>query len=1052
MIESVIKFSLRQKFLVIFLTVCLIAFGIIGLVQLPIDAVPDITNVQVQVLTSAPALSPLDIEKQVSSPIEIGLSGLPGVRQIRSTSKFGLSVVTVVFDDSTDIFFDRQLVLERLSQIRDHIPPTIPAPQLGPISTGLGEIFQYELKSADSKNDQMALRTLQDWELRKQLVTVPGVAEVNSYGGLKKQFQVKLDADKLLKYGLSLQDILKAVTSNNENAGGGYIEHQGEQYVLRGIGLAENTEQIGKIVVRTGKDGTPVFVKDIGEVVCASELRQGAVLTDGKGETVAGIVMMLKGQNSRVVIDNVKRKIAQVNRTLPPGVKVVPFYDRSELIDRTIQTVQSNLTEGATLVVLVLLLLLGNWRAAVLVASVIPLSMFFAALCMNAFNISGNLVSLGALDFGLIVDGAVVMVENAVTKLSLAKRNGSDEDPQVTIEKSCLEVGRPVAFAVTIITIVYLPLLALGGIEGKLFKPMCMTIIFALIGALILSLTYIPVLLSIVLPGSVSQKESPLEKILQNFYRRIMQVVNLNRSQTISVAAALLILSLITVPMLGSEFVPKLDEGALAIQMQQLPSVSLTQSIASTKAAEQIIKSYPEVDRVISKIGRAEVATDPMGVDTADIYVRLESSAKWAQRDSREAFIEAMSRKLQAEVPQAAFSFSQPIELRTAELIAGVKSDLAIKIFGDDLETLKSLASKIKNTIETIPGAEDVKIEQTDGLPQLLVIPDRDAIARRGMNVVEVNDVVQALVAGKPAGQIYQGEKRFDLILKIANNEKLDDESLKNVFVATKNDMQVPFASVASIKLQAGPSQISHEDGRRRIVVELNIRGRDLGSFVADAQNKIGQELKLPPGYSLSWGGQFENMNSAIQSLAIVLPVVLSLIFVLLYMSFGSCRQALLIFTGIPFALVGGIFALAIQPMPFSISAGVGLIALCGVALLNGVVMVSHINLLRKKYCAEEAAMRGAVSRLRPVLMTALVASLGFVPMAMSNLSGSEIQRPLATVIIGGLISSSILTLILLPILYVYFDRLITPLQGEKSNHPAMTEQKIHRVAESAQN
>lgn len=1050
MIDSIIRFSLRQKFLIIFLTVCLVAFGTFGLVQLPIDAVPDITNVQVQVLTSAPALSPIDIERQVSTPIEIGLSGLPGVKQIRSTSKFGLSVVTVVFDESTDIYFDRQLVLERISQIRDRIASSIEAPQLGPISTGLGEIFQYELQSTDGKNDQMALRTLQDWDLRKQLVTVPGVAEVNSYGGLKKQFQVKLDSNKLVEYGLSLQDVLKAVTSNNENVGGGYIEHQGEQYVLRGIGLAENTDQIGKIVVRTGRDGTPVFVKDIGEVVCASELRQGAVLTDGKGETVAGIVMMLKGQNSRSVINNVKQKIDVINRTLPPDVKLVPFYDRTELIDRTIHTVQSNLTEGAILVVIVLLILLGNWRAAVLVASVIPLSMFFATLCMNAFNISGNLISLGALDFGLIVDGAVVMVENAVRRLSQAKRRGSDEDPQVTIEKACVEVGRPVTFAVAIISIVYLPLLALGGIEGKLFKPMCMTIVFALIGSLILSMSYIPVLLSMVLPGTVSEKESPLEKLAQGFYRRILHIVNLNRSQTISVAVALLILSLITFPMLGSEFIPKLDEGALAIQMQQLPSVSLTQSISSTKAAEQVIKSFPEVERVISKIGRAEVATDPMGVDTVDIYVSLKSNAKWPQRESRDAFIEAVSRKLQAKVPQAAFSFSQPVELRTAELIAGVKSDLAIKIFGEDLDTLKSLASKIKNIVETIPGAEDVKVEQTDGLPQLLVIPDRDAIARRGMNVDEVNDVVQAVVVGKPAGQIYQGEKRFDLMVKLADKEKLDDESLKNLLVSTKNDLRVPLSSVASIKLQAGPSQISHENGRRRIVVELNIRGRDLGSFVANAQNKIERDLKLPPGYSLSWGGQFENMNSAIQSLAVVIPVALSLIFVLLYMSFGSFSQALLIFTGIPFALVGGIFALAVQQMPFSISAGIGLIALSGVALLNGVVMVSHINTLRKSHSVEDAAITGALNRLRPVLMTALVASLGFVPMAVSNLSGSEIQRPLATVIIGGLISSSMLTLILLPILYVCFDK-FTSLQGKKHNRLTSNEQKIAHIAESAQ-
>ena len=676
----------------------------------------------------------------------------------------------------------------------------------------------------------------------------------------------------------------------------------------------------------------------------------------------------------------------------------------------------------------------------------IPLSMCFAAICMNVFNISGNLVSLGALDFGLIVDGAVVMVENAVRKLSDAKRKKSNEDPQQTIANSCLEVGRPVAFAVTIITIVYLPLLALGGIEGKLFKPMCMTIVFALTGSLLLCLTYVPVMLSLLMPGSVSEKGSILGSIIANTYKRCLLIVKINRAQALSLATALLILSLIRFPLLGSEFIPKLDEGALAIQMQQLPSVSLSQSIASTNAAEQVIKSFPEVDRVVSKIGRAEVATDPMGVDTVDIFVSLKEHAKWPSGESRNAFIEKVSHKLQVQIPQAAFSFSQPVELRTAELIVGVKSDLAIKIFGEDLDTLVKLAGKLKGTIEKIPGAADVKVEQTEGLPQLLVTADRDAIARRGINVNEVNDLVQSVVVGKPAGQIYQGEKRFDMIVKLADKGKIDEESLKNTLISSKNDSRIPLGTVASVKVEAGPSQISHEDGRRRIVVELNIRGRDLGSFVSEAQNTIQQELKLPPGYSLSWGGQFENMNSAIQSLAMVVPIALALIFALLYMSFGSTSQALLIFSGVPFALVGGIFALAIQRMPFSISAGIGLIALCGVALLNGVVMVSHINSLRKEMSAEDAAIQGALGRLRPVLMTALVASLGFVPMAMSNLAGAEIQRPLATVIIGGIVSSSILTLILLPILYLTFEK-FSPLRQKRDFEKDMQSTRTNSIA-----
>lgn len=1044
MIDAIIRFSFRNRFLVIFLTICLAVLGTLGLVNLPIDAVPDITNVQVQVLTSAPALSPLDIERQVSTPVEIALSGLPGVKQVRSISKFGLSVVTVVFDDSTDTYFDRQLVLERLAQIREQIPPSIGTPQIGPITTGLGEIFQYEIKSTDGKTDQLALRTLQDWDIRKQLVPVQGVAEVNSYGGLKQQFQVKVDSDKLLSYHLTLHDVLKAVSANNENVGGGYIEHLGEQYVLRGIGLAENAEQIEKIVVKTGKDGTPIFVKDIASVVRASELRQGAVLTDGKGETVAGIVMMLKGQNSRAVIDNVKKRIETVNRMLPGGTQLVPFYDRSELIDRTIKTVQSNLFEGAALVILVLLVLLGNWRAAVLVASVIPLSMFFAALCMNAFNISGNLVSLGALDFGLIVDGAVVMVENAVRRLSQMKRNSKESgegaeatEQQTTIANACIEVGKPVTFAIAIIAIVYLPLLALGGIEGKLFKPMCLTIIFALTGSLILSLTYVPAMLSIILPGSVNEKENSFFKNATSIYKRILNIVSINRAQTFSFAITLVILSILTFPLLGSEFIPRLDEGALAIQMQQLPSVSLSQSIASTTAAEKVIKSFPEVDRVVSKIGRAEVATDPMGVDTADILVSLKTNSAWPHGLTREALIEKISHKLQNDVPQAAFSFSQPIELRTAELIAGVKSDLAIKIFGDDPITLNQLAEQIKGIVQDIPGAADAKVEQTAGLPQLLVKADRGAIARFGMNVDDVNDLVQSIIAGKAAGQIYQGEKRFDMIVKLDDEGKVSEDNIKNLLVSNERNMRVPLGSVASVKVENGPAQISHEDGRRRIVVELNVRGRDIGSFVAAAQQKVDKEIKLPAGYTISWGGQFESMNSAIHALLIVVPVALVLIFVLLYLSFGSTSQALLIFTGIPFALVGGIFALAMQKMPFSISAGIGLIALCGIALLNGVVMVSHINSVRKNRNAQDAAIEGASARLRPVLMTALVASLGFVPMAFSNLSGSEIQRPLATVVIGGLISSSALTLILLPNLYIWFDQVAMDVTRKRHNTPS---------------
>lgn len=1033
MIEALIRFSIKQRFIVILAVFILIVTGATSLVRLPIDAVPDITNVQVQVLTSARSLAPLDVERQVTSPLETGLKGLPGVTQVRSISKFGLSVITVIFDDSTDTYFARQLVLERLSQVRDQIPASVGTPELGPVSTGLGEIYQYELKSKGDNLNPVDMRTIQDWNVRRQILGIPGVAEVNSYGGKKKQFQVRIDPAKLLAYKLTIRDVLQSVEANNENAGGAFIEHNGEQYVLRGEGLAQTPEQIGAIVVRTAKEGAPILVRDVADVVSDAEVRQGAVVSDGQGETVAGIVMMIKGENTRSVVESVKSKVEQVQKTLPAGVKMIPFYDRSELIDRTIHTVESNLVEGAILVVLVLLLLLGNWRAAMLVASVIPLSMLFAGICMNTLRVSGNLMSLGALDFGLIIDGAVVMAENAVRRLSEAQRNNLNEDPKTTILKACLEVGRPVAFAVTIIAIVYLPILCLSGIEGKMFRPMSLTIIFALVGSLILSLTYVPAMLTVLLEKSVKENANFLDRQLRALYQKALYLVADNRAQTFCVAITMIILSLLTFPLLGSEFIPRLDEGALAIQMQQLPSVSLTESIATATSAEKTLKSFPEVTKVVSKIGRAEVATDPMGVDTADMYVGLKPNSQWPSGESRDALVNKLSKALQRDVPQAMFSFSQPVELRTAELIAGVRSDVAIKVFGDDLNTLKSISERVGKIVQSVPGAADVKVEQTTGVPQLIVTADREAIARRGINVADVNDVVESVVAGKPAGQVYQGDRRFDLVVRLNPRTKVDENSIKSLMVAAANDSQIPLAHVASVRLEDGPSQISRENGQRRMAIELNVRGRDIGTFVKEAQSKIDRELKLPAGYYMTWGGQFENLQRASQTLTIVVPAALLLIFSLLFLTFGSIRQAFLIFSGIPFAIVGGIFALALRGMPFSISAGVGLVALSGVAVLNGVVMVSCINSLRAKMSIEEAAITGALTRLRPVLMTAMVASLGFVPMAFSTSAGAEVQRPLATVVIGGLVTSSLLTLLLLPNLYIWFERTGIPF-GRKTS------------------
>ncbi len=1029
MIDGLVRFSIKQRLLVLMMVFFLICAGLFSLQKLPIDAVPDITNVQVQVLTAAPSLAPLEVERQITFPIEISMSGLPGVSQIRSVSKFGLSAVTIVFDDSVDTYFARQLVLERLSEVRQQIPENIGSPEMGPISTGLGEIYQYELRPVgNGVRDPIALRTIQDWVVRRQVMGTPGVAEVNSYGGQKKQYQVRVDPAKLQSYDLTLRDILTAVVANNENVGGAYIEHQGEQYVLRGIGLAQTTNQIGNIVVKTGKEGVPIFLRDVAEVVIGSQVRQGSVIADGKGEIVAGIIMMLKGENSRAVVERVKERVAQVKKTLPAGIELVPFYDRSELVDRTIHTVESNLIEGAVLVIVVLLVVLGNWRGALLVASVIPLSMLFAAICMNIFKVSGNLMSLGALDFGLIVDGAVVMVENTVRRLAEAQHERTDEDSKTTILEACLEVGRPVVFAVAIIAIVYLPIFSLSGIEGKMFKPMSMTIVFALAGSLLLSLTYVPAVLTLILTGPVSEKESWLLRLVKPLYRQALELASVYRLQTFAIALSLLIFSAITFPMLGSEFIPRLDEGALAVQMQQLPSVSLSQSIATGTQAERVLVSFPEVTKVVSKIGRAEVATDPMGVDTADIYVELKPIDKWTSAKTREELIEKISKALEQRVPQALFSFSQPIELRTAELIAGVRSDIAVKVFGDDLDILRQTAEKISRVVSKVPGAEDVKVEQTAGLPQLMIEPDRNAIARYGINIEDVNNVTKSIIAGQPAGIVYEGEQRFDVIVRLKQSSGQDVESIRKLLVSAPplvvggSAALIPLSSLAKISVAEGPAQISREDRRRRIVVELNVRGRDIGSFVKDAQTAIEREIKLPEGYYITWGGQFENLQRATLMLSIVVPIALLLIFILLFMTFGSVSQAMLIYTGIPFAVVGGVFALAIRGMPFSISAGVGFIALSGVAVLNGVVMVSYINSLKEHMDTEAAVFEGALTRLRPVLMTALVASLGFFPMAFSSSAGAEVQRPLATVVIGGLITSSILTLLLLPNLYIWFE------------------------------
>jgi len=815
--------------------------------------------------------------------------------------------------------------------------------------------------------------------------------------------------------------VFNAIAENNANAGGAYIEHANEQYLIRGSGLVQNIEDIKNIIVKTNNNGTPIYVHNVADVKIDGAIRQGAVTMNDNGEVVAGIVMMLKGENSRVVVNRVKEKIEAIKRALPDTVTIEPFYDRTELVNKTIRTVTTNLIEGGILVILILILLLFNLRGGFIVASVIPLSMLFAVIMMVATGVSGNLMSLGAIDFGLIVDGAVVMVENAVRRLNEKRNELTTEE---TLLESALEVGRPIVFGVGIIIIVYLPIMTLTGMEGKMFRPMAYTVTYALIGALILSLTYVPAMNALIFrKGNVAEKESPIITFAKRIYVPLLRKILHKRVIVAGVAATLVVISLIIFPFLGSEFIPQLDEGSIAIQVLRLPSSSLTTAVNTSSLIEKEILKFPEVNYVVSKTGRAEIGTDPMGVEMSDILVMLKPEEEWKTGRTKEELVNAMSKEL-SKFPGMIFSFSQPIQLRVAELIAGVRSDIAIKIFGEDLDTLKEKAEEIAKVVSKIRGAADVKVEQVSGLPQLVIKPDRAKIARYGINVADVNQIIEIAIAGKSAGEVFEGEKRFDLVVRFKEDARNNIDAIKNILVPTPNGSNIPLSQIADVYIEEGPAQISREHGQRRIVVELNVRGRDIGSFVEEAEKIIYEKVKLPPGYYLEWGGTFEQLQRARERLAVVVPLSLFLIFLLLFISFGSIRNVLLVFTGIPFAIVGGIFSLLIRGMHFSISAGVGFIALFGVAVLNGIVMVSFINKLRQEgKPLEEAVIEGATIRLRPVLMTALVASLGFIPMAISTGAGAEVQRPLATVVIGGLITSTLLTLFVLPTLYMWFEK-----------------------------
>jgi heavy metal efflux system protein len=1015
MLAKILQFALQQRLLILLATAILIGSGLWAMKKLPVDAFPDVTNVQVQILTQSGGMAPTEVEKLITFPIETSMGGLPKLQEVRSLSKIGLSVVTIVFEDGVDTYFARQQVFEKLQQARDRLPKGV-EPQMGPVTTGLGEIYQYILTS--DTHDARELRSIQDWLVRPILRTVPGVTDVNSFGGQVKQFQVLLDPGKLKSLNLTIHDVMEAVEKNNATVGAGYIEHREEQYMVRGIGMARGIDDLKRIVVKSA-GGVPIHLDDIGEVAVGNEPRQGVTTYDGKGEAVAGIVMMLKGASSREVVDGVATKIKTISKALPEGVKLTPYYDRTELIWKTVRTVTTNLIEGGLLVVVVLFYFLGNVRGALIVAVTIPLSMLFSFLGMHWLGLSANLMTLGAIDFGMIVDGSVVMVENTVRHLSERKEG---ESTRHAIFVSALEVARPILFGVLIIVIVYLPIVTLSDMEGKMFSPMAFTVGFALLGSLILTMTLVPTLCSFLLKGKVVERDPRLLIKIRDGYLPLLKNSLSRPKQTLAITGAALAASLLLIPFLGSEFLPTLDEGSLTVQSFRLPSVSVTDTVRSSAAVEKVLKSFPEVLTVVARAGRAEIASDPMGIDISDIFVSLKPKIEWTTAKTKDQLVDAMRQRL-VNVPGMTFSFSQPIALRVDELISGVKSQVAIKLYGEEMELLKSNANLIAEVVKKVPGAADVQVEKVTGLAYLQVEIDRAAIARYGISVADINDVLELASGGKTVSELFEGQKRFAVALRFPSGLSDNPEKFGELLVSAPDGARIPLKQLAQIRTEEGPAQISRENGSRRIVVECNVTGRDIGSFVAAAQKALDAGVKLPAGYYLDWGGQFENQQRAMARLAVILPICLVLIFLLLFTTFNSVRQAFLIILNIPFALIGGIVALFLRGLPLSVSGAIGFIALFGVAVLNGIVMVSYFNKLREEgQPLDQAIINGATIRLRPVLMTAMVASLGFIPMALSHGTGAEVQRPLATVVIGGLITSTLLTLVVLPTLYRWWE------------------------------
>ena len=1033
MFERILRFAIAQRWLVMLAVLGMAGLGIYNYSRLPIDAVPDITNVQVQINTSAPGYSPLETEQRVTYPLEVTIAGLPGLEQTRSLSRYGLSQITVIFKDGTDIYFARQLVNQRIQEAKDKLPEGV-VPAMGPISTGLGEIYLWTVEAEpDARKPDGTpytptdLREIQDWVIKPQLRNVPGVTEINSIGGFAKEYLVAPSPEKLASYGFSLQDVVQALERNNTNVGAGYIERRGEQYLVRAPGQVKSIDDIGDVIVGTAQ-GLPIRVRDLAEVGLGRELRTGAATDNGR-EVVLGTVFMLIGENSRAVSQAVDARMAAINKSLPAGIKAVTVYDRTNLVDKAIATVKKNLLEGAVLVIAILFLFLGNLRAALITAMVIPLSMLFTFTGMVSYKISANLMSLGALDFGIIVDGAVVIVENCVRRLAHAKeRLGRPLTRAERFEEvfaAASEARRPLVYGQLIIMIVYIPIFALSGVEGKMFHPMAMTVVLALIGALILSVTFVPAAVALFIGGGVEEKENRIMGWARRGYEPVLKRALANTPVVLAGAGMAVLLSGLVALRLGSEFIPNLNEGDFSVQALRIPGTSLTQSVAMQQQIETRLKAnFPEIERIFARTGTAEIASDPMPPNISDAYIMLKPRDKWPDPSrSRESLRTAIEAELE-KIPGNRYEFSQPIQLRFNELISGVRSDVAVKLFGDDNEVLDATAQRIAKVLQTVSGATEVKVEQTTGLPVLTVDVDRARAARYGLNMIDVQDTVAIAVGGRDAGVFYQGDRRFNIGVRLPEGIRADVEALRRLPIPLPKGTNaatsyIPLGEVATLTIAPGPNQISRENGKRRIVISANVRGRDLGTFVPEAVAAIDSRVKIPTGYWIAWGGTFEQLQSATKRLQIVVPVALLMVFVLLFVMFGNVRDGLIVFTGIPFALTGGVLALWMRGIPLSISAAVGFIALSGVAVLNGLVMLSFIRSLREEgRSLDDAVFNGALTRLRPVLMTALVASLGFVPMAIATGTGAEVQRPLATVVIGGILSSTALTLLVLPVLY----------------------------------